>query len=156
MSEKHLHIVTHDVPWPADYGGVIDLFYKIKELHSNGIIIHLHCFTQQQRQSQDELNKYCTTVNYYPRKKNIFSFSFTIPFIVNSRRDKNLLKNLSKDSYPVLLEGIHCTYLLHTGKLKNRQIVIRLHNVECEYYKHLAKYENHFIKKYIFFMKAGC
>ena len=29
-NEKKLHIICHDVPWPADYGGVVDLFYKLK------------------------------------------------------------------------------------------------------------------------------
>ena len=24
--DKTLHIICHDVPWPADYGGVVDLF----------------------------------------------------------------------------------------------------------------------------------
>jgi hypothetical protein len=41
---KTLHIICHDVPWPADYGGVVDLFYKIKALHDEGVKIKLHCF----------------------------------------------------------------------------------------------------------------
>ncbi len=65
--DKHLHIITHDVPYPADFGGVIDLFYKIKTLHELGIKIHLHCFTGKRTQ-QEELNKYCVSVKYYPRK----------------------------------------------------------------------------------------
>lgn len=148
--QRHLHIVTHDVPWPADYGGVIDLFYKTKALHANGILIHLHCYTDKNRQAQVELDKFCATVNYYPRKKNIFSFSLTIPFIVNSRRNKSLLNNLLKDDYPILLEGVHCTYFLLNEKLKNRQVQIRLHNVEYEYYKYLARHEKSFLKKMYF------
>jgi hypothetical protein len=58
MMERQLHIITHDVPWPADYGGVVDLFYKIKTLHQAGIKIHLHCFVNK-RPPQEELNKYC-------------------------------------------------------------------------------------------------
>ena len=41
MTENHLHIVTLDVPYPADYGGVVDLFYKLQSLHQLGIKIHL-------------------------------------------------------------------------------------------------------------------
>ena len=33
MNNKHLHIVTLDTPWPVNYGGVVDLFYKLKALH---------------------------------------------------------------------------------------------------------------------------
>ena len=29
-----VHIVSFNVPYPADYGGVIDVFYKLKSLHS--------------------------------------------------------------------------------------------------------------------------
>ena len=44
MQNKHLHIISFDVPYPANYGGVIDVFYKIKALHAKCVKIHLHCF----------------------------------------------------------------------------------------------------------------
>ena len=146
MTEKHLHIVTLDVPWPVDHGGLTDLFFKLKTLHSLGIYIHLHCFTKG-RAPQDELNRYCASVNYYPRKKGIRGFSFRVPFIVNSRKNKVLMENLQKDDFPVLLEGIHCTYGLLSGALNNRKILVRLHNTEFEYYAQLAKGETGFLKK---------
>jgi glycosyltransferase involved in cell wall biosynthesis len=149
ITEKNVHIVTHDVPWPADFGGVIDLFYKLKTLHQLGVKIHLHCFTQS-RTPQQELDKYCATVTYYPRKKNSSSFSLRLPLIVNSRKSDALISNLKKDNYPVLLEGIHCTYYLHHGDLSNRKIIVRLHNAEFEYYKHLAKHETNLFKKIYF------
>jgi hypothetical protein len=148
--DKHLHIVALDVPWPANYGGVVDLFYKLKALQLLGVKIHLHCFTQPGRKPQEELNKYCETVNYYQRKKSIGSFSLTLPFIVSSRKNDELIATLKKDNYPVLLEGIHCTYYLHTGELQNRKVAVRLHNVEFEYYKQLAKNEKSFFKKLYF------
>ena len=150
MSDTHLHIVALDVPWPADYGGVVDLFYKLKALHQLGVKIHLHCFTQPGREPQDELNKYCVSVNYYPRKKNISNFSLRLPFIVNSRKNETLIANLNKDDHPVLLEGIHCTYYLHSNALKGRKVVVRLHNAEFEYYKQLAKNESNLFKKLYF------
>ena len=149
MNNQHLHIVTHNVPWPVDHGGVVDLFYKLKALHQLGINIHLHCFTQG-RPAQDELNKYCTSVNYYQRKKHFSRFSFRLPFIVNSRVNEALITNLKKDNYPVLLEGIHTTYYLATGQLANRKVVVRLHNAEFEYYKQLGKHERNLLKKLYF------
>ena len=149
MTGKHLHIVTHDVPWPADYGGVTDLFYKLRSLHELGTNIQLHCFTQGRAQ-QDELNKYCTSVTYYSRKKSISRFSFRLPFIVNSRMNDELITNLQKDDHPVLLEGIHCTYYLNNDQLNNRKVLVRLHNAEFEYYKQLAKLETGLLKKIYF------
>ena len=144
--DKHLHIVTHDVPWPADFGGTIDLFYKIKALHSLGIKIQLHCFTNK-RPEQEILKKYCVSVQYYPRKKGFAAFSLSVPYIVQSRSNEKLFVNLSKDNHPILLEGIHCTYLLQAGRLQDRKVFVRLHNVEHKYYRKLAAHENHFIKK---------
>jgi hypothetical protein len=52
--EKHLHIISFDVPYPANYGGVIDVFYKLKNLHKAGVKIILHCF-EYGRGEQKEL-----------------------------------------------------------------------------------------------------
>ncbi len=149
MAEKHLHIITHDVPWPADFGGVIDQFYKIKTLYQYGVKIHLHCFVNK-RPPQDELKKYCETVSYYKRHTGIRHFSFSIPYIVSSRKNNELLKNLSKDNYPVLMEAIHSSYYLYAGELTNRIALLRLHNAEFEYYHHLAMHEKNIFKKYYY------
>jgi glycosyltransferase involved in cell wall biosynthesis len=147
--DKHLHIVTHDVPWPADFGGVVDLFYKIQALHKAGIKIHLHCF-HTTRPEQSILNRYCESVHYYQRKSIYASLSLTIPYIVKSRNSEALLENLKKDNYPILLEGIHCTYWFNKGMLNHRQVFVRLHNVEYRYYHQLAKLEKNIIKKIYF------
>ncbi len=152
MIDKHLHIVMHDVPWPADFGGVVDLFYKLKSLHTAGLKIHLHCFLNK-RPQQEILHQYCETVHYYKRQR-LSALSLTIPFIVNSRRSDLLLLNLQKDNYPILFEGIHCTYYLYKNKLAGRKVFIRLHNVEYQYYDQLAKHESNFPKKIYFEYEA--
>ena len=40
ISIKKLHIVSFDVPFPPNYGGVIDVFYKLIELKKLGVEIH--------------------------------------------------------------------------------------------------------------------
>ena len=44
MPGREIHIVCFDVPHPPDYGGVIDIYYKVKSLHELGIKVHLHCY----------------------------------------------------------------------------------------------------------------
>ena len=51
MPPLRLHIVSFDIPWPPNYGGIIDVFYKIRALHGAGVQIHLHCFEYQRQQS---------------------------------------------------------------------------------------------------------
>jgi hypothetical protein len=149
MAERYLHIITHDVPWPADFGGVMDLFYKIKTLHQNNVKIYLHCFVNN-RPPQEELNKYCAAVYYYQRQKSFIRFSLYLPFIVGTRKSGELLSNLQKDNHPVLIEGIHCTYHLFKGRLNNRIVLLRLHNAEFEYYHHLALHEKNPFRKFYF------
>jgi hypothetical protein len=143
--DKHLHIITHDVPYPADFGGVVDIFYKIKWLHKVGVKIHLHCFVKN-RPEQKELEKYCETITYYKRK-GFLSFSLTVPYIVSSRISKKLLENLQKDNYAILFEGVHTTYYVSKNTFTNRQLYLRLFNVEHVYYEYLAKNESHFFKR---------
>ncbi len=75
LADKHLHIVCFDVPYPADYGGVIDVFYRIKAFHELGIKIHLHCF-EYGRGKQIELEQYCIEVKYYKRNTGWKGFSW--------------------------------------------------------------------------------
>ena len=154
MTSKHLHIVCLDVPYPVDYGGIFDLFYKIKALHEAGVNIHLHCF-EYGRGRQKELDHYCTSVTYYKRKNIYDSFSLRLPFIVSSRANPSLLKDLLEDNYPVLLEGIHCTYFLFSGDLKNKKVFVRVHNTEFEYYEGLAKATKNIFKKLYFYHESN-
>jgi hypothetical protein len=144
--EKHLHIICFTVPYPVDYGGVVDLFWKLPALQQRGVKIHLHCFDYG-RGKQDELNKYCATVNYYQRANSFVSLFSSLPFIVATRDNKELLNNLLKDNYPILCEGVHSTFLLNDKRFNNRRVVVRLHNVENEYYQYLYASSTNFIKK---------
>jgi len=144
--DKHLHIVTLDVPLPADYGGAIDQFFKILWLHKLGVKIHLHCFSKD-RQPTEALDQYCESVHYYQRKLNLSGFSLQLPYIVSSRNVAELLHHLQQDQYPILLEGIHSTYFLQTNQLQGRKVFVRLHNTEYKYYSQLAKHEKKIFDK---------
>lgn len=146
VEDKHLHIVCLDVPYPVDYGGVFDLFHKIRSLHAAGIRIHLHCF-EYGRGRQPILNDYCVEVNYYSRHEGHKGFSHKLPYIVCSRSNRHLLDRLLQDDYPILLEGIHCTYLLNDERFNDRKVVLRLHNVEYQYYRQLYHTEKSIWKK---------
>lgn len=148
-----IHIVSFTIPYPSNYGGVIDVFYKIKTLYELGVKINLHCF-QYDRQQSDELNKYCKTVNYYPRPKKLKYFFSKSPFIVFTRSDKNLLKVLQADQLPILFEGLHTTSFLKQLANNKRIIIVRTHNIEHEYYKKLAVKENNIFNKIFFYCEA--
>ena len=139
-SDKHLHIVSFDVPYPANYGGVIDVFFRIKALSQRGVKIHLHCF-EYGREHSAYLESFCYSVTYYKRETKVAKLFNTLPYIVCSRDSKELRNNLLKDDYPILLEGLHCCSILTYDVFKDRNIIVRAHNVEHEYYEHLAMAE---------------
>ncbi|WP_162127636.1 glycosyltransferase family protein [Flavobacterium phycosphaerae] len=78
MANKPLHIISFDNPYPPDYGGVIDVFYKLKSLHALGYAIHLHCFYDKRNAVSEELKAITETVHLY--KKTEVRFSFFHPF----------------------------------------------------------------------------
>lgn len=151
---QQVHIVCFDVPYPANYGGAIACFNLIKALHKAGVGIHLHCFDYG-RGKQTVLNEYCLNVYYYKRNTGLSGMSFNVPYIVHSRKSKELLECLNADNLPVILEGIHCTYYLQNGKLNAKRCFVRLHNVESDYYHVLAKSEPKFFKRLYFNTESG-
>lgn len=153
MNSKHLHIISFDVPYPADYGGVIDVFYKIKALHAGGIKIHLHCFEYGRAESL-VLENICEKVIYYKRKMNKTNLFNSLPFVVVTRSSEKLMRNLLQDQYPVLFEGLHCCYHLNDVRLNDRLTIVRTHNIEHDYYKNLEKVENSFFRKIYFRREA--
>jgi hypothetical protein len=144
---KYLHIVCLDVPWPADYGGAIDMMNRIKAFHRLGIRIHLHYFSYNDRGTPNELNQYCETIRSYERAKARTGLMQGCPYIVASRINDQLVEELRKDLNPVLLEGIHCTGILPRINPERRKIVVRMHNEESTYYRELARAEHHLVKK---------
>lgn len=136
-----------DVPYPADYGGVIDIFYRIKALHKLGFEITLHVF-EYGRGKQPELEKYAR-VFYYKRNRSIFHLFSKRPFIVQSRKNDQLLKNLLQDDSPILFEGIHTCWYLENEQIQRRLTFIRMHNIEHEYYDGLVK-NSQFMKRLFF------
>lgn len=148
--DKRLHIVCHDIPWPADYGGVVDIFNKIRALHTAGIRIRLHCFQYGDKPVANLLNEFCEEVHYYTRITGWKGISLRNPYIVKSRANPQLLKNLCQDEEPVLLEGIHCTAFLSSLLRQNRKVILRQHNVESVYYSQLFRYERNLFRKIYF------
>lgn len=150
---KHLHIICLNVPYPVDYGGVFDLFYKLAALQQRGVKICLHCFDYG-RGEQPMLNRFCQEVNYYKREKSITAVSIKYPFIVSSRKNKKLLSRLAEDNYPILMEGVHCTYLLNDKRFNERKCYVRLHNVEHVYYHYLYENTSSLLKKLYFLWES--
>lgn len=138
MASPYLHIVSFNIPFPADYGGVIEIYYKLKALSQAGIRIILHCF-QYGRAHSKELEELCFKVYYYDRKHGMKYLFHSDPYIVVTRKSNSMPNNLLKDSFPVLFEGLHTTGMLLSCAEANKQTLVRTHNIEHDYYRGLAR-----------------
>lgn len=153
MSEKKIRIISFDVPYPPDYGGVVDVFYKIKSLAELGVKIHLHCYSYG-REVAPELERYCSSVEYYKRSLSPIHLINPLPFIVAGRVNENLIDHLSHSHEPLFFEGLHtCSHLAHP-MLDDRLKMVRMHNIEHDYYKSLAQNEGRPLRKTYFNLEA--
>lgn len=153
MSLTDLHIISFDIPSPPDYGGVIDVFYKLKALHAAGVKIRLHCF-EYGRERDDSLFSFCKEVHYYKRKSGFPLLLKSAPYIVVSRDSADLKHRLLQNNFPILMEGLHSTFLLNDPAFKGRTMVVRTHNVEHDYYRGLARVEQKWLKRFYFQQEA--
>lgn len=141
------------MPYPPNYGGVIDVFYKIKALYELGLEIYLHTF-EYGRGKPKELEKLCKQVFYYQRSTSVINLLSKTPYIVKSRSSDEMTKNLKEIEAPILFEGLHTTYPLIKEHFEDRLILVRAHNIEHLYYKGLAESENRINKKIFFKTEA--
>ena len=151
--ERYLNIIAFNIPWPPNYGGIIDVYYKIKALHQCGVKIILHCF-EYERAHSPELEAICEKVFYYKRHTGLRTNITLLPYNVYSRKHPELIANLLKNDYPILFEGLHCCYYINDPRLHNRKKIYREANIEHDYYYHLAQAESHPIRKSFFRIEA--
>ncbi len=149
MTGKKIHIISFDNPYPPNFGGIIDVFYKIKYLKELGYSIILHVYTSD-FQVASQLKELCKEIYVYKKKKALYNYFSLLPFTVKSRYDELILENLNKDDYPILFEGLHTTYPILSANFSSRKIYLRAHNIEHNYYNGLAKSETNYIKKIAF------
>jgi hypothetical protein len=135
----YLHVVAFDIPYPANYGGVIVIFNQIKALQAQGVKVILHCFQYGDRKPQPELAAFCHEVYYYKRSRSLIWQLSLLPFIMQTRMNRALLKRLRKDDHPILFEGMHTAGFVWKKRLRARQKLVRMHNVEWQYYESLSQ-----------------
>ncbi|MEZ4853403.1 hypothetical protein [Flavobacterium sp.] len=151
MQQKSVNIVSFDNPYPPNYGGVIDVYFKIKALHELGFQVHLHCFAKEIPTAFDDLKKITHSVYFYTINQKWYYILSKLPLSVISRNNKALVNNLLQNSYPILFEGLKTTCSIQDIRIKDRIKILRLHNLEHNYFKGIAHNESNIIKKYFYY-----
>jgi len=141
-------MVAFDNPWPPDYGGAIEVFYKLRALARAGAEIILHVFTYG-RNDTSPLRRWASEVYTYERPRRLRHVLSPLPFIVASRMHPELTRRLKAGPPLILFEGIHTTgpalVLAATHRLH-----LRPHNIEHRYYRTLARTAASLVEKWFF------
>ena len=122
MKLKSIQIVSFNNPYPPNYGGVIDVFYKIKYLHKLQVEIYLHFFYKD-RFDIEKLKPFCKDIYLYKSEKTVLKLITKIPFCVSSRSSDQMYNNLIKNDAPILFEGLQSTHVLINNVFKNKIII---------------------------------
>lgn len=136
-ASPHLHVVSFQVPFPPTYGGIIDVYYKLRALKAAGCRITLHTYRYRCPEAP-ELAAVADRVLYYERATGPASLLSSLPYIVYSRRNPRLIEALGADDAPILFEGLHTCFFLNHPSLRDRFKIVRAHNIEHAYYAELA------------------
>ena len=132
--------MSFDWPWPADYGGVIDVYYRIDELLARGVRVRLHVVAHEDRSATAPAHWASAGLQvFFHRRRGAWSALSPKPYIVASRTVGSLLPNLSNGAPVILFEGIHCAGWLAHPRLGEKAQWVRVHNRESEYYRQLSE-----------------
>jgi len=129
------------------------VYHKLVALRQEGIRVHLHCF-RYDREPAGRLNELCDEVFYYPRQTGLASQFSLKPYIVTSRRSKELIGRLLENNYPILFEGLHSCYYLDHPRLKGRLRIYRESNIEHHYYYQLFRSERKLLARTYFLLES--
>jgi len=150
-SDLKIQVVSFDWPWPANYGGVVDVYYRIESLLDQGIGVDLIVVSQHAQPGP-------VPVHWAARSFKLFSFSrlgwrsmlSPKPYIVSSRAVAPLLPKLASGPPIILFEGIHSTAFLGHPRLSQHEQWVRVHNQEAAYYEELVTTTDSTLEKMYF------
>ncbi|WP_413532413.1 glycosyltransferase [Empedobacter brevis] len=151
--DKKLHFISMDIPFPPNYGGIIDVFYKLKSFHELGVEVYLHLFGFKEDENE-ALKKYAKEVYFYPIYQRSHYVFQKYPISVRSRESKLLYERIKAVKAPIFFESLKTTFILNKCNLNDYSKYLRLHNIEQNYFSGLAESETNLVKKSLFYLEA--
>ncbi|WP_438349491.1 glycosyltransferase family 4 protein [Paenibacillus sp. FA6] len=148
-------VVCSDFPYPADHGGRVDTWGRIKVLAELGWKIHLVVCGKQMPSDADMkvVYRYVEDIKLCERRSKLVDLLYVIPMQVQSR---NVLRyvNIDEDYDYVLLEGDYVYPILSNPHINHNNVILRVHNDEAVYFKALARSTKNRIHKLYYHMES--
>lgn len=154
-SKFNLVVVAHDLPFPANHGGRVDMWNRIRAMSHYKDLIDIHLVSWGNTENNDIINNYVKSSYFFNRSKSIKRLTkLKLPFSVTScsveeEKYKKMLELYKKNNVNlILLDGLAGVQL--AWKLSNDlgiPYIYRSHNVEYEYVNGLYSSETNLLKR---------
>jgi hypothetical protein len=154
-----LTLLCHDIPYPPNHGGRVDMWTRLKALHSEGVQIQVICWTSQETTDNQitTLKNYCNELSVFQRNMNsvlnlITNSQYPIGVATHIVNNKIFLDQLRKIKFfnpnALILDGIHGAILaLDIANQLKLPIIYRSHNIEYQHMSDQVKSSSSWIKK---------
>lgn len=139
LNNKKILQISPVFPYPPNFGGRVDVMYRLEYLNINGYSVDLLVVTNENpTKAQIEIvRKHTHNLWILPRVTNILFILHPYPFQVISRLSlKNII--LSDEYDVVIMEGDYTFMSLLNKTLLYKKLYLRVHNNEHLYFRELA------------------
>lgn len=149
-------VVCSDFPYPADHGGRVDTWGRIKVLAELGWKLHLLVCGKQQPSKEEmaAVYEYVEEITLCDRRSKLADLLHVVPMQVRSRSGLQHVE-LAGDYDYVLLEGDYVYPILQNPKIKHQTAILRVHNDEAVYFKALARSTKNVVHKMYYHMESS-
>lgn len=153
MNNKTILIVMGECPYPVNHGGRFDIWNKIRIFREMGFKIDLLMTlkdTKEYIENEAVIKNSVENVYWVKRKNSITQFFSLLPLQVTSRNKLREIVLKTRYDY-VLLEGEYVYAIFFNKTLKYKNIMLRMHNNEVEYFKQLTESTGNIVRKIYYY-----
>ena len=148
-------VVASFFPYPAYFGGAYDVLERIKGLKYLGHDVDLICTCKEKPDDKNVLfmKQFINELIIVPRKNKLGYIFYFEPLQAVSRK---LLKKitLQREYDYAILESESVGKILENNSLKAKNIIIRVHNNEANYFNELSKSTKNFKNKIYYYLES--
>jgi glycosyltransferase involved in cell wall biosynthesis len=154
-TSKRLLMVVPDFPYPANHGGRVDIWGRLKALAQLGYTIDLAIAARGMATPNEvnEMGHFVDDITIIQRDYSPQCFFRIKPFQVTSR--SGLRTHCFEKEYDIaLLESFYVLDVVENPTFRARKVICKVHNHEARYFWELSKSTSNILKKAYFISES--
>lgn len=155
MKAKRILIASPFFPYPPSFGGVYDIYGRIKELYKLGYNIDL-VYTDKEKPKPENiefLQQFINEFYFVSRQNRIFHLFSLKPLQVLSRKGLRDIE-LNHNYDLLIVENDSASEIINNASLKTEKIALRVQNNESVYFNNLGRSISTPLKKAYYYSES--